>query len=193
MKSLCVFCGSSPGQGAEYLAAARDLGRLLAAERIRVVFGGGRVGLMGAVADAALEAGGRVVGVIPRALMEREVGHTGLSELHVVETMHERKAMMAELAEGFLTLPGGIGTLEELFEVWTWGQLGIHRKPVGVLNTAGYFDPLIAFLDRQVKEGFLRAEHREAALFDSSAEVLLERMRAFRPPNVRKWIDLERS
>lgn len=148
---------------------------------------------MGALADAALEAGATVVGVIPRSLMEREVGHAALSELHVVETMHERKAMMAELSDGFVALPGGIGTLEEFFEVWTWSQLGIHTKPIGILNTLGFFDPLGAFLDHLVREGFLRAEHRSTVLFDSSMEALLERMRGFQPPAVRKWIDLERS
>ena len=193
MKSVCVFCGSSPGQGSDYLAAARAVGRFLATEQIRVVFGGGRAGLMGALADAAREEGGEVIGIIPRALMEREVGHTGLTELRVVETMHERKAMMAELADGFLALPGGIGTLEEFFEVWTWAQLGIHRKPIGVLNIAGYFDPLIGFLDHVVQAGFLRLEHRATALFDASPESLLERMRAFEPPRVQQWLDLERS
>lgn len=193
MKGLCVFCGSSPGNGTAYVAAARTVGRLLAARRIALVYGGGRVGLMGAVADAALSAGGRVVGVIPRALMEREVGHGGLSELHVVETMHQRKAMMAELADGFLALPGGIGTMEEFFEVWTWSQLGIHRKPIGVLDVDGFFDPLVAFFDQLVREGFLRAEHRSTVLLDTSPELLLERLRTFEAPAVEKWIDLEQS
>ena len=193
MKSLCVFCGSSPGRSAAYVAAAQALGRLLANRGIRLVYGGGRVGLMGAVADAALRAGGRVVGVIPRALMDREVGHGGLSELHVVETMHERKAMMAELADGFLALPGGIGTMEEFFEVWTWSQLGIHRKPIGVLDVDGFFDPLVAFLDQLVREGFLRAEHRSTVLLDTSPELLVERLRTFEAPAVEKWIDLEQS
>ena len=193
MKSLCVFCGSSPGQGTAYLAAAQTLGRLVAGRRIRLVYGGGRVGLMGAVANAALGAGGRVVGVIPRALMEREVGHGGLSELHVVETMHQRKALMAELADGFLALPGGIGTTEEFFEVWTWSQLGIHRKPIGMLNVDGFFDPLVTFLDHLVRERFLRAEHRSTVLLDTSPELLVERLRTFTAPVVEKWIDLEHS
>jgi uncharacterized protein (TIGR00730 family) len=193
MKSICVFCGSSPGQSADYLAAACSLGQLLAAMRIRLVYGGARVGLMGALADAALQAGGTVVGIIPRALMEWEVGHPGLSELHVVETMHERKAMMAELSDAFLALPGGIGTLEEFFEVWTWSQLGIHRKPIGVLNIAGFFDPLGDFLNHVVREGFLREEHRSSVLFDASADLLLNWMQAFEPPKVQTWIDLEQS
>lgn len=193
MKSLCVFCGSSPGQGTVYLAAAQTLGRLLAARGISLVYGGGRVGLMGAVADATLRAGGRVVGVIPRALMDREVGHSGLSELHVVETMHQRKATMAELADGFLTLPGGIGTMEEFFEVWTWSQLGIHRKPIGLLDVDGFFDPLVAFLDHLERERFLRAENRSTVLLDTSPELLVERLRTFAAPVVERWIDLEQS
>jgi uncharacterized protein (TIGR00730 family) len=193
IQSLCLFCGSSPGRDERHLAAARELGRLLAAEGIRMVYGGGRVGLMGAAADAALAAGGTVVGVIPRMLWDREVGHSGLSELHIVETMHERKALMVELSDAFVALPGGIGTLDELFETWTWGQLGIHRKPFGVLNVAGYFDSLLAFLDHVSEERFLPTQHRAMLVTETSPDGLLARLREFRPASVEKWVDLERS
>ena len=193
IESLCLFCGSSPGRDERYLAAARELGRLLAGEGIRMVFGGGRVGLMGAAADAALAAGGSVIGVIPRMLWDREVGHSGLTELHVVETMHERKARMVELSDAFIALPGGIGTLDELFETWTWGQLGIHRKPFGLLNVAGYFDSLLAFLDHVSEERFLPTQHRAMLVTDERPGPLLDRLRDFRPPTVEKWVDLERS
>lgn len=169
------------------------MGRLLAAEKIRVVFGGGRVGLMGVLADAALEAGGEVVGVIPRGLWAREVGHTGLTEMHVVETMHERKALMAELSDGFVALPGGLGTLEELFEVWTWGQLGIHRKPYAVLNVDGFYFPLMAFLDMLVDQGFLRDEQRAALIAESSPIRLLDRLRAYQPPAVQRWLEADET
>lgn len=193
LKSVCLFCGSSAGRDPVYGDSARAMGRELAERGIRLVYGGGRVGLMGAVADAVLAAGGEAVGVIPRSLQEREVGHTGLSELHVVETMHQRKALMAELAGAFIAMPGGIGTLEELFEIWTWGQLGIHRKPLGLLNVAGFFDPLLAFLEHIVDEGFLRAEHRASVAVESTPAELLRSIEAVRPPEVEKWIDLTRS
>ncbi len=144
MKSLCVYCGSSSGSDPAYAAAARELGQLLAAQQIELIYGGGRVGLMGTLADAVLDAGGRVQGVIPQSLADREVAHHGLTQLHIVETMHQRKALMAELSDGFLALPGGLGTFEELFEIWTWAQLGMHGKPIGLLNVAGYFDLLEA-------------------------------------------------
>lgn len=169
------------------------MGRLLAEQGIRLVYGGGRVGLMGAVADAALEAGGEVVGVIPRGLVAREVGHTGLTELHLVDTMHERKARMAELSDGFIALPGGIGTLEELFEVWTWGMLGIHRKPYGVLNVDGFYFPLLAFLDVLVEQGFLPPEARTMLIAESSPIRLLDRLRAYEPPPVRRWLEIEEA
>jgi len=176
MRSISVFCGSKDGAHAGYVALAREVGRLLAQRDITVVYGGGRVGLMGALADAALAAGGRVIGVIPQMLIDREVGHADLSELHVVRTMAERKEMMGALSDGFLTLPGGTGTMDELFEAWTWTQLGLQRKPSGLINYRGYYDPLVAFLDRAVSEGFLDAEHRAALWVDDAAERLIQRM-----------------
>jgi|SRR5262245_22552005 len=176
MKSLCVFCGSSPGNDSRYLELARELGGLAARRQLTLVYGGGRVGLMGALADAALREGGRVIGVIPQLLLDREVGHAGLSQLHVVGSMAERKQVMGDLADAFLTLPGGIGTMDELFEAWTWTQLDLHRKPCGLLNQNGYYDPLIAFLDRCVNEGFLRSRDRAALLVDTDLQRLLDRL-----------------
>ncbi len=188
LRRVCVYCGSNAGASAEYRSAAEALGTLLAVQGVGLVFGGGRVGLMGAIADAALRAGGEVIGVIPRALEEKELGHTGCTELHVVGSMHERKQLMADLADGFLALPGGIGTLEELFETFTWLQLGFHAKPVGVLNVAGFFDHLLAFL-RDVTTGkFLLPEHLDCLLVESTPEPLLARMSAFRPPQLGKWL-----
>ncbi len=189
MKRVCVYCGSNPGTRPEYREAAENLGRLLAEQGLGLVYGGGGVGLMGVVADAVLAAGGEVVGVMPAALIAREVGHKGLSDLRVVETMHERKALMVELADGFLALPGGIGTMDELFEVWTWAQLGSHHKPCAVLNVAGYYTPLLTFLDHMVDNGFLRAEHRRQLLVDEEPASLLDRMRTYVPLVTRKWID----
>lgn len=174
--SFCVYCGSRPGQREAYADAARRTGSAIAARGSRLVYGGGNVGLMGTVADAALAAGAFVCGVIPRSLMEREVGHRGLSELHVVETMHQRKQMMAERADAFIALPGGIGTFEELFEVWTWRQLGYHDQPIGLLNIEGYYDGLLAFLDRSVAEGFLGENVRALLLADDDPERLVERL-----------------
>lgn len=178
MKSLCVFCGSSSGAGPQYLQLSRQIGELLAARGITLVYGGGSVGLMGALADASLAKGGRVVGVIPQFLLDREVGHVGLSELHVVTTMAERKLLMGELADAFLTLPGGIGTLDELFEAWTWTQLVLHRKPCGLLNFEGYYDELLKFLDHVVDAGFLRPRHRAALIVERAAIPLLDRLAA---------------
>ena len=189
MKSLCVFCGSRSGTDAAYDEAARAFGRALAAEGITLVYGGGRVGLMGVVADAALGAGGEVVGVIPRALLEREIAHSGLTDLRVVGSMHERKALMSELSEGFIALPGGTGTLEEFFEVLTWAQLGEHRKPCGLLNAGRYYDPLLAVFDHMVQQGFLSKEHRAMVLVETEPEVLLEALAGYVPPRVVKWID----
>jgi uncharacterized protein (TIGR00730 family) len=183
-----VFCGSSFGRDPRYRAAAETLGRLVAERGLRLVYGGGAVGLMGALADAALAAGGRVVGVIPEALVRREVGHERLSERHVVRSMHERKALMAELADGFLALPGGFGTLDELFEIMTWAQLGLHRKPVGLLNVAGYFDGLLALVEHATTESFVRDAHRDALLSDDDPARLLDRLASHRPPTVEKWI-----
>src|SRR5438067_3706394 len=188
MNSICVFCASSTGRDPAFAAAARSFGALLARERITLVYGGGHVGLMGVLADAVLGAGGRVVGVIPRALWDREVGHRALTELHVVETMHERKALMASLADAFVALPGGLGTLEEIFEVWTWGQLGMHSKPCGFLDVAGYYASLLAFLDQAVARGLVRPEHRAMAIVDDDSETLLRRLAEYQPPRVTKWI-----
>ena len=181
LKRICVFCGSSPGARPEYAAAAGNVGRLLAQRKIGLVFGGGKVGLMGHVAQAAREAGGEVIGVIPRALLEKKVACTGLADLRVVTTMHERKALMAELSDGFMALPGGLGTLEEIFEILTWAQLGMHEKPCGLLNVGNYFTPLLAFLDRVVAEGFLDAAHRSAILAAKDAEELLRQFEAHQP------------
>jgi len=178
---ICVFCGSAPGRRPEYSAVAREMGRALARRGMGLVNGGGHVGLMGAAADGALEAGGEAIGVIPRALMERELGHKGMTELRVVETMHERKALLSELSDGFAALPGGIGTLEELFEAWTWAGLGIHGKPVGVLDVGGYWDPLLAMADRMVAEGFLPQHLRDSLLVASDPDALIDALLAYRP------------
>ncbi len=181
LRRVCVFCGASAGRGNEYAAAARRLGRVLAERGIGVVYGGGRVGLMGCVADGALESGGEVIGVITRLLMDKELGHTGVAELVVAETMHERKARMAELADAFIALPGGLGTLDETFEILAWAQLGIHSKPVGLLNTAGYYEALMVFLDHVERESFLRLNHRTDVHFDRDAEGLIEKLRNSAP------------
>jgi uncharacterized protein (TIGR00730 family) len=179
---ISVFCGSSRGRRPEYVSAAEELARTAARRGIGIVFGGGRVGLMGVVAEAALAAGGEVIGVIPRSLIARELGHAGLTEQHVVETMHERKALMAELSDGFVALPGGVGTMEELFEVWTWAGLGIHSKPVAMLDVGGYYDPLLEMTDRMVAEGFLHEAYRAALLVAREPGALLDAIAAYRPP-----------
>jgi uncharacterized protein (TIGR00730 family) len=188
MKRVCVFCGSSTGAKAGYTEAAAQTGELIARRGLGLVYGGGHVGLMGVAADAALRAGGEVIGVITQALQDREVTHDGLTELVVVHTMHERKARMAALSDAFLVLPGGIGTLEEFFEVWTWAQLGEHTKPVGLVNAGGYYDGLIAFLDTMRAEGFLKAKHREMLNVGDSAAAMLDAFRSYEPPVVGKWI-----
>lgn len=172
--SICVYCGSRPGRLDSYAQAARRTGEEIARRGWQLVYGGGKVGLMGEVADAVIAGGADAIGVIPQRLMEREVGHTGLSELHVVQTMHERKQWMADRADAFIALPGGIGTFEELFEAWTWGQLGYHRKPLGLLNVDGYYDALLAFLDHTVAEGFLTAPQRETLIVATDAAALLD-------------------
>ncbi len=190
MRRLCVFCGSKSGDQPVYSAVARALGQALAARGIALVFGGGHIGLMGVLADAVLAAGGQAIGVIPQALVDKELAHAGLSELHVVATMHERKARMAELSDSFLALPGGYGTADELFEILTWAQLGLHPKPVGLLNVAGFFDPLLAWLDRTVETGFLRPKHRRILLEADRIDVLLDRMETCQPPpQEAKWIE----
>ena len=189
MPSLCVFCGSSPGARPEYRDAARAFGQVLASRGVRLVYGGGHVGLMGIVADAVLAARGDVVGVITDGLQAREVGHTALPDLRVVATMHERKALMASLSDAFVALPGGAGTLDEFFEAWTWTQLGIHRKPVAVLNVAGYFDGLLAFLEHAVDQRFIRQEHWEAVVVDTDPVHLLDRLANIAPVRSDKWLD----
>ena len=181
MKRIAVYCGSHAGARPEYAAAAQALGALLAREKIELVYGGGRIGLMGAVADAVLHHGGHVIGVIPEKLVIKEVVHEKLPDLRVVKTMHERKALMAELADGFIALPGGFGTFEELFEVLTWSQLGWHAKPFGLLNTGGFYRPLLEFLDHATREGFLRPPHRALVLVEADAEKLLQRLKTHRP------------
>ena len=178
MKAIAVYCGASPGVSDVYAEAARAMGRALVARGLALVYGGGNVGLMGVIADEVLRLGGQVYGVIPHALMEREVGHAGLTELFVVADMHERKAMMARLADGFIALPGGLGTLEELFEMLTWSQLGIHAKPVGVLNVAGFYDALIGFVAHARAQGFVRAQHAALMMVEPTPDALLDRLRA---------------
>lgn len=180
MKRICVYCGSATGANPAHREAAVNLGTLLARRGIGLVYGGGNVGLMGVIADAALHAGGEAIGVIPSALMDKELGQLGVTKLHVVGSMHERKQLMADLSDGFIALPGGIGTLEELFETFTWLQLGFHSKPVGLLNVAGFYDHLLAFLRHARADQFLRAGHLESLLVESGADALLERMSRFR-------------
>ncbi len=193
MNRICVFCGSNRGVREEYRAAAEAVGREVARRGIGLVYGGGNIGLMGVLADSTLAAGGEVIGVIPEALMARELGHQGVTELKVVHSMHERKALMAELSDGFIALPGGFGTLEEFCEILTWSQLGIHPKPCGLLNVNGYYGPLLAFFDGAVAEGFVRSEHRALVLEEEEPGPLLDRMMRFRPPQVHKWIDREET
>ena len=189
LRSVCVFCGSNTGARPSYAVMAEGLGRVLAERGVRVVYGGGRVGLMGVVADAALAAGGEVVGVIPKHLMDREVGHTGLTDLRVTSTMHERKALMADLADGFVALPGGFGTLEELAETLTWSQLGLQAKPFGLLDVEGFYEPLLRFLDHTVAERFVTPEHRALVLSAGDPSALLDRLAAWEPGATRtKWL-----
>jgi uncharacterized protein (TIGR00730 family) len=188
MQALCVFCGSNAGRRPAYSEAARTVGELLAWRKITLVYGGGNVGLMGVVADACLASGGRVIGVIPRLLQEKELAHRGLTQMHVVGTMHERKALMADLADAFLALPGGFGTWDEFCEVFTWSQLGIQTKACALLNVEGYYDALLALADRATADGFLRPEHRELLLVDVDAERLLDQVQRFVFPDVPKWV-----
>jgi uncharacterized protein (TIGR00730 family) len=194
VRRICVFCGANPGARPAYAEAATELARLLTASGIGVVYGGGGVGLMGELADAVLDAGGDITGVIPQALVDKEIGHRGVADLRVVGSMHERKATMADLSDAFVALPGGLGTLEELFEVYTWSQLGLHRKPCGLLNVESYYDGIGAFLDHAVRERFLREEHRSMLIVESDAGVLLERLRRFEPGAVQpKWLEREET
>lgn len=189
LRSICVFCGASPGATPIYQEAAEALGRYLAENGIQLIYGGGAVGLMGIVANAALAAGGEVIGIIPQSLKDAEVGHSGLTRLEVVEGMHARKARMAELSDAFIALPGGLGTLEELFEVWTWGQLGYHAKPLGLLEVNGFFDPLLTFLDHLVQERFVRQPHRDMLQRAASPAELVSALAAWKPLAAPKWVD----
>ena len=186
MKRICVFCGSSPGARPEYVQAARQLGVIIAQRKIGLVFGGGRVGMMGQLAQAALENGGEVIGVIPKELYEKKVAFAGISDLRVVGSMHERKALMAELSDGFMALPGGLGTLEEIFEIVTWAQLGMHHKPCGLLNVAQYYTQLLAFLDQVMAQGFIDTAHRSMILTAENPEELLRQFETYRPLTVDK-------
>lgn len=187
IQAVCVFCGSSLGRRPEYRRAAQKMGALLAERSIRLIYGGGNVGLMGALADACLAAGGEVTGVIPQALGDKELAHWGLTELHIVKSMHERKSMMAELAGAFIALPGGFGTFEEFFEVLTWTQLGLQRKACGLVNVSGYYDSLLALADRAAEDGFLQPEHRQMVVAADSPAAVLEMVLHFEPPAVPKW------
>jgi uncharacterized protein (TIGR00730 family) len=191
INSVCVFCGSNPGRDPRHLSAAEDIGRGLASRGITTVYGGASVGLMGALADAALANDGRVIGVIPNALQAKEVAHLGLDDLRVVESMHERKALMAGLSDAFVALPGGIGTLEEIFEVWTWAQLGDHQKPCALLNVGGFYDGLLGFLDGLVDAGFVKPAHRDMLIVADTADALLAQLEAYVPPRASKWLTPE--
>ena len=191
--SVCVYCGSAKGNNPVYADAAKALGRALVQHNLSLVYGGGHVGLMGIVADAVLDAGGEVTGVIPKALMDTEVGHERLTRLLVVKDMHERKALMAEHADGFIAMPGGIGTLEELFETLTWAQLGFHEKPIGLLNVASFYDPLIEFLRHQTSQGFLRAEHKDLLLMETEPDPLIAELKNFTMPEGVSWLSRQRA
>ncbi|EIC28900.1 MULTISPECIES: TIGR00730 family Rossman fold protein [Methylomicrobium] len=193
LKNICVYCGSSPGSREAYAGKARALAETLVNRGIGLVYGGASIGLMGMIADHVLRLGGRAVGVIPEALMHKEVAHYRLTELHVTHSMHERKMRMAELADGFIALPGGLGTLEELFEIWTWAQLGFHGKPCGLLNAEGYYDPLIEFLDHAVTEQFVRPSHRSMLIVESEPEKLLDRFADYRVPAVKIWVEKDET
>ena len=188
MKSICVYCGSSAGSSETYGAAARNLAASMLKRQLSLVYGGGNVGLMGIIADEVMHLGGKAIGVIPQALMDKEVGHTNLSQLHIVRNMHERKALMAELSDGFIAMPGGIGTLEELFEMFTWLQLGFHEKPLGILNVDGFYDGLIIFLKQTVQKNFLLQEHLDLLIIESNPDRLLQRFDDFKPQHINKWL-----
>ena len=189
MKNICVYYGSNPGRQEAYTEGARALASALVERDLGLVYGGASVGIMGRIADTVLQLGGRVVGVIPEALKRKEIEHTGLTELHVTTSMHERKTLMAELSDGFIALPGGIGTLEEIFEVWTWAQLGFHAKPCGLLNVSGYYDALTTFLDHTVAEEFVKSAHRATLMVEASPGTLLDRFARYSPPSVHKWVE----
>jgi len=189
MKRLCVYCGSSPGRQPDYAQVARQLARAMVSKNINLVYGGASVGIMGEIANAVLEEGGEVIGIIPKGLFKKEVAHTGITELREVDSMHERKSLMADLSDGFIALPGGFGTIEEIFEIITWSQLGMHRKPCGLLNVCHYYDKLISFLDHAVSEQFIKATHRSTILIDKCPNALLEKLEEYKAPETAKWID----
>jgi uncharacterized protein (TIGR00730 family) len=188
IKSICIYCGSNPGRLDAYSSAAFSVAEALVSRNIRLVYGGASIGIMGMLADQVLKLGGQAIGVIPKALAHKEVAHQQLTELHITQSMHERKMRMAELADGFIALPGGIGTLEELFEIWTWAQLGIHSKPCGLLNVEGYYDSLIGFLDHVLAEQFVKMHHHAMLIVESNPDKLLDRYVNYQPPVVKHWI-----
>ena len=188
INSICIYCGSSPGRLEDYGTAACALAKALVNRNIKLVYGGAGIGIMGMLADQVLKLGGQAIGVIPKALAHKEVAHNNLTQLHVTQSMHERKMLMAELSDGFIALPGGIGTLEELFEVWTWAQLGFHNKPCGLLNVKGYYDSLIVFLDHVLAEQFVKKEHHALLIVETNPDALLDRYVNYQPPAVRNWV-----
>jgi len=188
MKSVCVFCGSSSGKGVNHLIAAQKLGKIIAGESLTLVYGGGNIGIMGELANTVLQYNGKVTGVIPKDLVDREAALTDVTELKIVNSMHERKAMMSELSDGFIVLSGGIGTLEEFFEVWTWTQLGIYSMPIGILNVDNYYDLLIQFVNNGVNEGFIHKENLDMIIVENDAQMLIDKMKQFKPVKVRKWV-----
>jgi hypothetical protein len=189
MNSICVFCGSSVGKRENYILQAHQLGKIIADKEMTLVYGGGNIGVMREIANSTLNAGGRVIGVMPQHIVDKEVSHHGLTELYIVKSMHERKAMMAELSDGFIALPGGFGTIDEIFEVMTWNQLEIINKPTGLLNIDGYFDHLIAFIRHAVDEKFVREEHKQNLIVETDAKLLIEKLESFEPKKAEKWID----
>ncbi|SDY42466.1 hypothetical protein SAMN04515617_11465 [Collimonas sp. OK242] len=189
MKFLCIYCGSSPGATPVYAQAARALAQAMVEQHIALVYGGGNVGLMGIIADEVMRLGGQATGVIPEALLKKELGHNGLTQLHIVKDMHERKAMMADLSDGFIAMPGGVGTLEELFEVFTWAQLGFHQKPIGLLNVDGFYDGLLQFIQHMVSQRFLKGEQADILIAEAQPADLLQRFRSFVPHHLPKWLD----
>jgi len=191
MKRICVFCGSNPGRDPVYMETAEKVGLFLAENGVELVFGGGRVGLMGKIADTVMENGGSVIGIIPKSLSDKEVAHQGLTELHIVDSMHTRKAMMEDLSDGFIALPGGFGTFEELCEIITWAQLGFHEKPCGFLNVNGYYDPLVELFDKATDQQFVRPKHRELVIIESDIKSMFQKMQDYKPPELEKWLEKE--
>ncbi len=193
LKSVCVFCGSNPGNDIRHSLAAQKLGKIIAGEDLTLVYGGGNVGIMGELANSVLQYNGKVIGVIPKNLVEREVALKEVTELKIVTSMHERKTIMSELSDGFIAMSGGIGTLEELFEIWAWAHLGIHSKPIGLLNINGYYDSLVKFITGSINEGFMQKTDLDMIILENDPETLIEGMKTFKPPHVRKWINTEET